>query len=1407
MHVPRSYQSRVELEELAAVPTQICSPQASKPVMGLVQDSMLACFRWTMSENYLNYRQVMKLLSWTSTYNGVLPEPDDPKRGWKAYSILSTVLPKITLIKQDEEEVNRVKITHGKFEEGVWSSGSVGGKISNIIHATWKDFGPETTRLFMDNMMNLTMQWLLVDGFSIGMIDTGLDQETKTKVDKIINSIYEKVNKKISDLREGKFEVKFSNVGLEEQFENEMFELVNQVRDKAQSVAYNSLSKENRIYATVTSGSKGNKANIVQISSLLGQQGLEGGKRVHGGYSNRTLPHYAKYDLRPESHGLILNNYINGLNPTEYFMHAMSGREGVISTAIKTGITGYIQRKLIKVMEDLKVNFDNTVRNANNFIISHVYATDSFDAAKLERESLKYFNMDPKSAKFRDQYSWSGDDELKKSLTATAYQEWLSDVKGGHGNDFLNDELKQILEDRRVMRKEMYPKRSQHGAIWSPVKFSRLLDWIKYTCNLDKREQGDVSPLEVILKVKALIRDIQVSTDPEVNKICTRHFCFLIRNYLNSKRLIKEHKFTKQALDLILLKVKEHYQDALINPGEMIGCISAQSIGQPLTQLTLDSVAPDERLILQNDDGTTRLVKIGEWIDNLLSSTDPSNIKHFEKNRTEYLELNQGVWTPTPSKEGKFGWHQITAITRHLPGGDLVKITTRGGRSVTATKSKSILVWKNNELVQIGGSEAKVGDLVPVICDFPEPKIIIDHIDLRTYLSPDELVQIPIQFPLDKDFGTIVGLYLAGGWVTDTFVGISNDLPLIQNWCDKYRFVYRETNTKDSNNLEIHSRLLTRWFKVWLNKETQAKQMPTEAFTSNLEFVRGILDGYFARDGVIHTREKYLSISSVSEDLIVGFGVLCSRFGIMGEKSQTENNYTYSIRNSFATKWIEEIGSCHPRKITLMKDTLTQLDNIEPLWKKVNSTILDPIVSIEEVPATEFVYDLTVPETTNFSIWNGLGVADTFHQSGLGGRSKKLNEVPRLREIFSTTANPKTPFVNVYLTSELLEIDGETSNEEVIRRGENFLDRIQYTTLNSLTEGYQIVFDPNEAATIIEEDRAWLAAAHDSLMSSPTDIETPWLIRFKLNSEKIQNIRLTDITRKLEELRTDDINLHIIHTLKNAPEVIIRVRVTTRGEDPKKDLKDLTKRILLTAVKGLPNIMGGSVISEDKDIYVDGQFVSKDSAEYRNQHRYKTPVENKVIDPRNQQYLIQTEGTNLFEIMALDGIDIYQTRCNDLHETLEVLGIEAVRELIVQEIVDVFAYGGVKMNNRHFGLLSDIMTAQGHLVSIDRYGVNKTDTGVLSRATFETTTNQIANASIFGEEDPMRGVSANVMFGQFFQGGTNSCDVLLDEEMILKAAEEGKLYYPKRIRPQKTVDYQETETLASCQNLNFEFSI
>ena len=264
----------------------------------------------------------------------------------------------------------------------------------------------------------------------------------------------------------------------------------------------------------------------------------------------------------------------------------------------------------------------------------------------------------------------------------------------------------------------------------------------------------------------------------------------------------------------------------------------------------------------------------------------------------------------------------------------------------------------------------------------------------------------------------------------------------------------------------------------------------------------------------------------------------------------------------------------------------------------------------------------------------------------------------------------------------------------------------------------------------------------------------------------------------------------------------MRIRLESKkSEDIKKEHKEVIKKILTTQVKGIPNIMGGGVEGVDQDIILpNGDVITKNNPDHKN---YKYKQDKTTVNPLSQQYIIFTEGSNLLDTLTLPYINFSKTFTNDIHETLNVLGIEATREIIIREIIDVLQS---QINRRHVGLLADVMTAQGYLVSVDRYGVNKTDTGILSRATFEETTKMIANASVFGEIDTIKGVSSNIMFGQFFPGGTNAAKILLDEEMLLDP--NTKLYSQEdKRRKLRKIEINPDQTLAECQNLDFDFKL
>ena len=180
-----------------------------------------------------------------------------------------------------------------------------------------------------------------------------------------------------------------------ETFEFDVNRILNDARDLAGTIALNDLYSWNRLKAMVTAGSKGSNLNISQIMACVGQQNVEG-KRIPFGFHQRTLPHFSKDDFGAESKGFVSNCYLTGLTPSEFFFHAMGGREGLIDTAVKTAETGYIQRRLIKALEDIMVKYDGTVRTSKEQVIQFLYGEDGMAGEHIEDMKIELLGLDNK---------------------------------------------------------------------------------------------------------------------------------------------------------------------------------------------------------------------------------------------------------------------------------------------------------------------------------------------------------------------------------------------------------------------------------------------------------------------------------------------------------------------------------------------------------------------------------------------------------------------------------------------------------------------------------------------------------------------------------------------------------------------------------------------------------------------------------------------------------------------------------------------------------------------------------------------------------------------------------------------------------------------------------------------------
>jgi DNA-directed RNA polymerase II subunit RPB1 len=430
---------------------------------------------------------------------------------------------------------------------------------------------------------------MLQRAYTIGVSDTIADESTLLEVTNISNAAKSKVHELIIQLYEGQLERKPGNT-LMDTFEVSVNTELNKARDDAGKEATDKLSRANNINMMVKSGSKGSTINISQIIGLLGQQNVEG-KRIPFGFKRRTLPHFTKNDYGAESRGFVENSYLKGLTPQEFYFHTMGGREGIIDTAVKTAETGYVQRRLIKAMEDAVVLYDTTVRNSLGEVIQFLYGEDGLDPLGVEKQKIESMRLSNVDAENR--YQWKLE-KLDNEFGNLLDQDMIESIRDDAQTvQMLAGEWRAIQDDRRLLRETIFPDGTDAWPL--PVNISRLLVNAQKRFPTEANAISELHPKYIIDKVRSLGVELRVNPPgddrltEEARVNSTMLFNMLLRSSLSSKRVLKDYKLNRQSFDWLLGEIRSRFNQAVVNPGESVGIVAAQSIGEPATQMTLNT--------------------------------------------------------------------------------------------------------------------------------------------------------------------------------------------------------------------------------------------------------------------------------------------------------------------------------------------------------------------------------------------------------------------------------------------------------------------------------------------------------------------------------------------------------------------------------------------------------------------------------------------------------------------------------------------------------------------------------------------------------------------------------------------------------------------------------------------------
>jgi len=896
MHVPQSIASATELRYIASVLRNIVSPRTNSPIIQLFQDTMTGAYRISQPNVEVPEPIAMNILA-------RIRLPFSRKnRKWTGSELISAAFPMMNY-------KGRITLKNGQLNPGDIIQK---GAFSGLLHVVYTDFGPERCGQLINDIQSIVTQYNLYTGFSVGTSDLIANQVTMDFVAEQLKTGRDRVSVILSDMHAGQF-MNVSGLSDGEDLEDKISSALKDVAANINTEVIKSMSKDNRIVQMVDSGSKGGEHNITQMVALLGQQLIEG-RRVQYTLQDRTLPHFSRYDDGVESRGFVQHSFVDGLMPAEFFYHAQAGREGLIDTAVKTSDTGYIQRRLMKSMEDQHVEHDGTVRNVTGSVIQFVYGEDGMDTVAVESQECKLALMTLENI-YRD-YALTPDDVnpfLKESVTETP------------------DMVEEIIADRELFVRSVFRYR-KNDTVLAPVHLKRLIT--KYENPYST--MTDLTPTYVIAGLNRIMKSFPHS----------RVFHALLRYYLAPKKSIVIHRFSVALFDELLKDIQFRSIKSQVHSGEMVGALAAQSIGEPTTQLTLN----------------------------------------------------------------------------------------------------------------------------------------------------------------------------------------------------------------------------------------------------------------------------------------------------------------------------------------------------------------------------------------------------TFHSAGTV-KANATSGVPRIEELLSASANPKKPGNTVYLLPHI-----STDQDATISK----MKEIQRTTLRDITKSVRIYYDPPSSGTAVEEDAEILALYREFTIMNEASCTSPWVMRLELNDAEQAARNIIDLTEVVAKIRNSGLKiLECMHSDASAKKIILRMTFDTNTIKNPTQLRFLEEKVLDTVLTGVDGVGGVHLRKVKNELIYDEKVAGY---------------------AQKEQYVLDVDGTNLYQLMVFPGADGTRTFSNDIHEINDVFGIEAARLAIFEEFSEVFV--SEKVNYHHLSVLVDSMTFSGRIVAVNRFGMNKNETGVLARSSFEETSKNMFNAAMGGEYDTMRGVSANIMFGQKPPCGTGFVDILVDESRL-----------------------------------------
>lgn len=382
IHVPQTEEARSEAKQLLNLEQNIVTPRYGAAIIGLVEDALLGLYILTKNESMFNRVQVSDLLVSAGVFD--MPEPASTKAGeemWSGKQVFSALLPK----NLNFEGAN-VKIKNGQLIEGTASEKLLGPEQGFLLQHLFMHYDSAITREIINSLIRLGLQVVRSNAYTLSFADLDLSPRAVQRIKELVTASEKEVREVLKQKRARQI-VPVPGKTIKETVEAKILAALNNSRVPVGQIVEKEALEGNMLVLMSKAG-MASLLNLSQMSGFIGQQALRG-NRIHIGYNLRTLPHFKRGDLSARARGFVRHAYGEGMDPIETFFNAIVGRDSLIDTAVRTPKSGYLQRRLINALQDLKTNYDGTVRDSGEKIIQFAYGGDNIDVSKSKQGGVE----------------------------------------------------------------------------------------------------------------------------------------------------------------------------------------------------------------------------------------------------------------------------------------------------------------------------------------------------------------------------------------------------------------------------------------------------------------------------------------------------------------------------------------------------------------------------------------------------------------------------------------------------------------------------------------------------------------------------------------------------------------------------------------------------------------------------------------------------------------------------------------------------------------------------------------------------------------------------------------------------------------------------------------------------------